>query len=301
MSNKTQCPKRFIKTGLLFVFLLIGICIIWKQIFSAGHIDIFDAENHDATALVTAKAKNKINFTVAVNISEIQDTRYLELVNKNHSVKNESENKPLVSAWSNAAVSTNDITIHDTALKAIVEMFTAARETQSFNALYIGSGYRSYDEQKQLYNNAKDKAFVQPPNHSEHHTGLAVDICVLDISPHDMAVSREGKWLAGNSWKYGMLLRYTDDKRKITGIAGEPWHFRYVGQPHAWFCHQNNLCYEEYIQFLKVNKGYQTILNGKTYSVLRQEPQNGIIYVPAHQNYNVSSDNTGGFIVTSWE
>ena len=58
------------------------------------------------------------------------------------------------------------------------------------------------------------------PGHSEHQTGLAVDLngsqAVYD-------------WLGEHCWEYGFILRYPDDKIDITGIIYEPWHFRYVG------------------------------------------------------------------------
>jgi D-alanyl-D-alanine carboxypeptidase len=67
------------------------------------------------------------------------------------------------------------------------------------------------------------------------------------------------------------------------------------------YCQQNNLCFEEYIQFLKDSGGYTMTLDGKAYTILYQIPQDGIIYVPEGQNYYVSGDNTGGYIITAWE
>ena len=59
------------------------------------------------------------------------------------------------------------------------------------------------------------------------------------------------KWLAENSWKYGFILRYPDDKIKITGIIYEPWHFRYVGETLAKDIYESSLCLEEYLTMLK--------------------------------------------------
>lgn len=98
-----------------------------------------------------------------------------------------------------------------------------------------------------------------------------------------------------------MILRYTEEKRDITGIAGEPWHFRYVGRPHAWHMRQHDMCFEEYIKFLQRSGGYEAEFDGKTFFVLYVMPKDGIIYVPRDKNFEVSSDNTGGYIITVWE
>ncbi|MCL2002873.1 MAG: M15 family metallopeptidase [Oscillospiraceae bacterium] len=243
---------------------------------------------------------NMPGFTVPTHIADITDTRYLELVNLEYPVKDEPDGSLIGAAWPDVPVRAKEVTLHKTALAAVRELFSAARESHD-GTFYISSGYRGYDQQKRTYDNAPDKSFAQPPGHSEHQTGLAADIFIIGIGQHDMAGASEAQWLAENAWKHGLILRYAEGKQNITGIAYEPWHFRYIGQPHAWYCYQNNLCLEEYIQFLKENGGYQTTLDGKTYSVLYQVPQDGIIYLPEHQNFWVSGDNTGGFIVTAWE
>jgi D-alanyl-D-alanine carboxypeptidase len=123
----------------------------------------------------------------------------------------------------------------------------------------------------------------------------------IDKTDSAFGASQEGRWLAGNSWKYGLILRYARDKQTITNIAYEPWHFRYIGEPHAWYCWENNLSLEEYIWFLQDSGGYRVEYEDKTYTVLYTKPKNGKIFVPDKKDYTVSSDNTGGYIVTAWE
>ena len=60
--------------------------------------------------------------------------------------------------------------------------------------------------------------------------------------------SRAGRWLAGNAWRYGFILRYPPDREELTGIAYEPWHYRYVGRPVARTCHDQGLVLEEYVR-----------------------------------------------------
>ena len=314
MKRNAKRTRGFPLMGVSAVVMLIGVYFIWRQPplmerpkpsgmtgSSAQTPLISETQGIEGGIHATLNSTNEDApvFTVTVYISEITDTRYLELVNLEYPISGEPDNKLIVSAWPAVPVRARDIPLHKTALEAVGDLFAAARETYA-GTFFVTSGYRDYEAQRRVYNNAADKSFVQPPGHSEHQTGLAADILIIGIGMHDMAGSREARWLAENAWKYGLILRYAKDKQNITGIAAEPWHFRYIGQPHAWFCQQNNLCFEEYIQFLKESDGYQATLDGKTYSVLYQTPQNGIIYVPEHLSYQISGDNTGGFIVTAW-
>lgn len=115
--------------------------------------------------------------------------------------------------------------------------------------LFIMSGYRSYELQESIYSrycarDGKDAAdtYSARPGHSEHQTGLAMDLNSLSSSFADTA---EGKWLAENCWKYGFIIRYPADKVALTGYMYEPWHVRYVGDI-AEEIYTNGLCLEEY-------------------------------------------------------
>ena len=112
------------------------------------------------------------------------------------------------------------------------------------------SGYRSYNNQKDLYNgyvsrNGQSKAdtFSARPGTSEHQTGLATDI--NDVSDSFVNTSAY-KWLINNSYKYGFILRYPKGKEFITGYKFEPWHFRYVGIDVAKIVYEKNITYDEY-------------------------------------------------------
>jgi D-alanyl-D-alanine carboxypeptidase len=116
-----------------------------------------------------------------------------------------------------------------------------------------------------------------------------------------VANSEQSVYLRENAWKYGLILRYPAGKQDITGIANEAWHFRYVGKIHAWYCTNKGLAYEEYINFLKTSGGYTQELDGVTYTVSYQKPEAGKLRLMKGEKSEVSSDNTGGYIVTSWK
>nr|WP_300146636.1 M15 family metallopeptidase [Propionicimonas sp.] len=126
------------------------------------------------------------------------------------------------------------------------KLFAAARQA-GHTRLYVASGYRTAEEQQELWDEADDKSFVQRPGHSEHQTGLAVDLADLKVGQGKFGVSKAGRWLARNAWRYGFVLRYPAGKEQITGISYEPWHYRYVGTAVARSCHQRHLVLEEYV------------------------------------------------------
>lgn len=112
----------------------------------------------------------------------------------------------------------------------------------------IQSSYRSFSVQQRVKadhvarfgQEVSDQRSARP-GHSEHQTGLAVDLttpsgeCSINVCFQDTAV---GVWLADNSWRYGFIVRYPEGKTDITGYVFEPWHFRYVGRELAAHLHE---------------------------------------------------------------
>ncbi len=136
-----------------------------------------------------------------------------------------------------------------------------AFEKLSEDALKLGykviavSGYRDYDYQDNLFNYYVDKygeeyalSCSAKAGHSEHQTGLAVDVMGSNNSYDDFEMSDEFEWMSTNSYKYGFILRYPSGKENITGFKYEPWHYRYVGYDVAKYIYENNLVFEEYIK-----------------------------------------------------
>ena len=121
----------------------------------------------------------------------------------------------------------------------------------------ITSAYRSYNEQKQLYNDylklyGKNYVhkYVAVAGQSEHQTGLAIDLKSLDCEI--FKYSKEYLWIIENAHKYGFIIRYKEGQEKITGYSAEEWHIRYIGKKAAKYIYKNNITYEEYYNlFLK--------------------------------------------------
>lgn len=126
---------------------------------------------------------------------------------------------------------------------------------------YVNAGYRTNEVQQSLmdqevenyisqgYSEAEARKmaeqWVAVPGTSEHQMGLAVDISMNDNGSQGPA--DVWQWLMENSYKYGFILRYPEDKAEITGIAYEPWHYRYVGKETAEEIYRRGICLEEYL------------------------------------------------------
>ena len=115
--------------------------------------------------------------------------------------------------------------------------------------IFISSGYRSYDTQKDLYERyvsmyGKEEAdrFSAQPGHSEHQTGLAID---CNNAGDAFAGTPEAQWLEEHCFEYGFIIRYPQGKEHITGYKYEPWHIRYIGDM-AETIYYSGLTLEEY-------------------------------------------------------
>ena len=135
-----------------------------------------------------------------------------------------------------------------------IEMAKAAKK-EGLNLL-VTSSYRDYNFQNNLYNNyikehGKEEAdtFSARPGHSEHQTGLAIDIVTKDSDFDSFEDTDEFEWLLENSYKYGFILRYPEEKEHITGYKYEPWHYRYVGVEYAKKIYDEGITFDEYYAY----------------------------------------------------
>lgn len=174
------------------------------------------------------------------------------------------------------------------------------------------SGWRSGAEQRQIWEQslkehgeAFTRSYVAAPDCSEHQTGLAIDLGraapEIDFIRPDFPDAGACGAFRRMAARYGFVERYAGDKQDLTGIAREPWHFRYVGAPHAQLLTENGLCLEEYAGFLRRSPRVCRLPG-------RREAE--VFYVPCRGEQTpvdlpeaccqISGDNCGGFIVTVW-
>jgi len=129
------------------------------------------------------------------------------------------------------------------------------------NEVTFVSGWRSYDQQRILMSETESERgwdyahqFVAEVRASEHHTGLAIDLGIAGKDQDLICPDFSGP-LADRmrecADQFGFIFRYPKHKTEITEISEEPWHYRYVGLPHAQIIADHDWVLEEYAAFLK--------------------------------------------------
>lgn len=143
--------------------------------------------------------------------------------------------------------------------RAFIKMFNAAKE-EGMN-LILNSGYRSYADQKAVYedfdkNYGEEYAdnYAARAGYSEHQTGLAYDIVSPGTMGEDFDKTEEFEWLQDNAHKYGFILRYPKDREEYTGFQYESWHYRYVGEDTARIIKKEGITFDEYYAYYIENK-----------------------------------------------
>ncbi len=201
------------------------------------------------------------NFDVE-NPSLIQDVNSIfVLANKANYFPPDFEPINLITPQTNHAGGPDRRSMRRVAANALDTLTTEAKE--SGYDIQTVSAYRTIAYQEVLFNNyaASDgeeaaNRYSSKPGHSEHHTGLCVDVSSPSVSfglDQSYGTTPEGMWLEENAHRYGFVIRYPKGKEDLTGYTYEPWHIRYLGVPLATYLKENDLCYEEFLA-LQQNK-----------------------------------------------
>lgn len=210
-----------------------------------------------------------------------------------------------------AGVTDNDLLVTEETAEALLAMFDGFYNATFDDNILVVSGYRSGERQQALYDQDLAQTGldyserVSKPGYSEHQTGLGVDLELVDGEYDGTGIY---EWIDEHCAEYGLILRYPKNKTDITGITYEPWHYRYVGKPHASVIMGRGLCLEEYIDLIK-EYPYDgehlevTDTDGKIYEVYYYAEDTAydttMVPVPGGGlQYTVCGNNVDGFIVT---
>lgn len=249
--------------------------------------------------------------TVALRKEEVH-SGYLILVNREHPIKQETlQDKMKLTPFHTEYEGIRLERLAATLLSEVIHSVGCSK------VIVPVSGYRSRAEQEKLFDDSlKERGrefteqYVAYPDCSEHQTGLAIDLgqnrTNIDYIAPSLPYNGIFSEFRRKAVHYGFIERYEKGKEAITGISHEPWHFRYVGYPHAQIMKQHHFCLEEYIQFLrdfsrrgqpyKFNSGKRTF---EIFYTLAEEGQT-VIELPESTMYQISGNNIDGFIVTLW-
>ncbi|MCC8130255.1 MAG: M15 family metallopeptidase [Oscillospiraceae bacterium] len=284
--------------------------------------DYVEEEPDASTTSDPTQQSSYLFASVTVSSDEI-GSGTLVLVNNNIALLNEVNEDDLVVVreYKNSAywVSDYSVKILPDAMDALNEMLLGFYTATGNDNVMVRSGYRSFDYQQELYeeelaSTGEDSStLVAKAGYSEHHTGYAIDFTTYNGSSYsDFDGEGDYEWIMENCYKYGYINRYPEGKESITLIDNEPWHFRYVGIPHAQVMYEYDMCLEEYISFIKnytIDSGF-LLVNADDgaqyiiYYVPMSSSDSTTIYVPLQDDgvtaypYEISGNNVDGFIVT---
>jgi len=177
----------------------------------------------------------------------------LMLVNKFYSLSETFEPENITDISLSYSYSGNSVS--QVANDAYIDMATQAKEDGI--SLMANSTYRTYTRQDEIYKDfyyskgiSYADQYAARPGHSEHQTGLALDIFTSGVSTtSDFHESDAYKWLNNNAHLYGFILRYPEGKEYLTGYNYESWHYRYVGKEVAQQIKELDITFDEYYAY----------------------------------------------------
>lgn len=211
-------------------------------------------------------------------------------------------------------VKDEEIRLNEITIRQFNRLFRAFERSTGLSNVRIISAFRDYAYQDGLFQErVSDLGYyeaihwVAVPGYSEHHTGYAADIAVADEEGNTATFTGEGDYayIEENAWRYGFIRRFPENKTDLTGVANEPWHYRYVGKAHAYIMYMTGMCLEEYVEYVKSypygEKYIDVNIHGdeyKIYYVPAGDAEQVEVPVPLFGSYEISGNNVDGFIVT---
>ena len=231
------------------------------------YIKIGDIFMKDEKGNIVAKKDGISKITIkhiTQNLKKSITIKVNKKTNEKNNSKTKDENKPIIET-KNGITYVNGILIVNKTYSVPKDYNPGSLTSEAKNAfdemqkaasadnikLWIASGFRSYSLQTSLYNNyvlkdGKTKAdtYSARPGHSEHQTGLAMDLNIIDSS---FEGTPEAIWIEKNCYKYGFIIRYPKGKEEITGYKYEPWHVRYLGKELSEKVYNSGKTLEEYL------------------------------------------------------
>ena len=234
----------------------------------------------------------------------------LVLVNSNHGFELPEDNDLIIitSLVSQSySIETSNAMLSFMVIDPLNEMMDSFYQETGNSSMTIRGAHRSRAAQQQIYEHyvrlvgySEAQKWASLPGHSEHQTGLAVDFG-RSSGGETYTFTGTGifSWFNENCHRFGFILRYPPDKTDITQTNYEPWHYRFVGIPHAYIMYANNWSLEEYVEALisySRDEPYAIIYEGFAYEIFFTDDTE--IRLPYDSEFDISGNNIDGFIVT---
>ena len=217
------------------------------------YLEYFKKNSKTSISKVVALVNTNRDYDLYENTRETDVSKdILMLVNKYYYLNEDYVPDNIVKVSNTYAYAGNSV--RQDVLDAFVSMSNAAKEEDI--VMVINSSYRSYKDQDEIwtyrknnYGTEKADQYAARAGHSEHQSGLAIDIAQFNSKEQDFEKTPAFTWLENNAHKYGFILRFKKDAEDITGYKYESWHYRYVGVEAATKIHDENITYDEYYAY----------------------------------------------------
>ena len=294
------------------------------------------AEGWDIVDLTGYALENR--YTESVSRQDVMNNGML-LVNQWHSRPDDFQEAAITGVGNYAnwkiPVSNASVSLFPVAIDALQEALTDATAAGMENYI-VSEGYRSWDTQNASFQARKEKLaskytdeaalieatkkYVNYPGTSEFNSGLSFTLRLYkagdaEISKPDYTTTPQGQWMSENCWKYGIVFRFplpdfpmkgTMGKAHVTGVSTELNLYRYVGKAHATVMHLNDLCLEEYIEYLQQHPHIALFEDGTLkYEIYRQyvgdDSESFTLELTGNAVKAVSSMDNMGYVITAFE
>lgn len=210
-------------------------------------------KNNDKKENVVTLVNIGLNNDFYTNINEIKEPdNLLVFVNKYNKLPDNYKPSNLLDFDTEYKTSSKEKLMRKEAHDALIKLIDDINKEGM--KIWVNSTFRTKDYQNTLFTNSVKRngmehalIYSAKPRHSEHETGLAVDLSAEKsgvIETFDKFKAYD--WMKENAHKYGFIERYPKGKEWITGYAYEPWHYRYVGIEVATKIKEEGITFEEY-------------------------------------------------------
>ncbi len=250
------------------------------------------------------------NYTTETKIPDDIYKGNLVLVNNQHaySFPTSEEDSTIVTLHDHKSdsykVSDYETSLNTNVINSLNKLMDDFYTEKSLADIMVIGAYRTKEDQDERFNTGTSDV---KGGYTDYHTGLSFDLGIFPEGENSYYYIPEGEyaWISENCAKYGFILRYPDKKQDKTGTDSKSYQFRYVGIPHAIYMSENNMCLEEYIEFIKsytYDSDHLKIAgpdkNYEVYYVPADMSANTEVAVPKDKTYEISGNNIDGFIVT---
>ena len=251
-------------------------CFVYTVVFASEN-KLENSDDFDALEAIRPLTIQSVTFSglgsgatdVPENMEE-PSVDYLVLVNKQHKLPEDWEATVELEDARNTIP--EGVELNEDNDYLATDVFKVEKQTlEAFRALQadleaegviilLDSTYRSVARQEELWAEFEEEYgleytqnTVAVPGTSEHHTGLAIDVCIVKdgvvINENDAMIAEREIFakIHAKLADYGFILRFPEGGKAITGYDYEPWHFRYVGVDAARDIAAQGVTLEEYL------------------------------------------------------